>query len=202
MDPYFIAVAARSAERIIGVLLGGLAIYYGYRLFLVVPIETHSDGKIKLPGMSVVLAKAGPGLFFAAFGALVVITSLMHAMSFDDGVIAYQGIATTSAIPESRRSAKPNPGSAPTAQDVSRVRLAIQTLNCLRRIHSVSPGAVPASDIDVALRDAKLALLTGVWNSGEWGALDTFVLWAAGGVDNTPSAAKALFDAEREICTR
>jgi len=27
----------------------------------------QSDGKIRLPGMSVVLAKAGPGLFFAAF---------------------------------------------------------------------------------------------------------------------------------------
>ena len=31
--------------------------YYGFTLFLVLPTETRSDGTIKLPGMSVVLAK-------------------------------------------------------------------------------------------------------------------------------------------------
>ena len=52
MDSNLVAIAAHSIERIIAVLLGGLAVYYGFRLFLVIPLETLSDGKIQLPGMS------------------------------------------------------------------------------------------------------------------------------------------------------
>ena len=62
----------RMFERIIAVIVGSLAIYFGYKLFLLLPTQNDSNGKIELPGFSVVLAKVGPGIFFAAFGSILV----------------------------------------------------------------------------------------------------------------------------------
>ncbi len=202
MDPYFIAIAARSAERIIGVLLGGLAIYYGFRLFLVVPVETRGDGKIQLPGVSVVLAKAGPGIFFAAFGAIVILTSLMNVTKFEDGLVTYQGMAATSPKGAGAERMSPEPGRSAAPQDVARVRIAIQTLNCIRRLSSSGPKAISAADADVAVRDARLALLAGIWDDGAWGDFDRFRSWAAGGAGKTSSPARAIFEAERTDCPR
>ena len=41
MDATLIAVAMHSLERIVAVLLGGLAVYYGFRLFLLLPVGRH-----------------------------------------------------------------------------------------------------------------------------------------------------------------
>lgn len=133
MDPNLIAIFARSLERIVAVLLGGLAVYYGYRLFLVVPVETHSDGKILLPGLSVTLVKAGPGLFFAAFGAIVVITSLMRPIKVTPEE-SYQGVTDTVAPRAETRRTEPQTQRPGTEQDLARVRLTLQTLNCMQRL--------------------------------------------------------------------
>lgn len=201
MEPYFIAIAARCAERIISVLLAGLAIYYGFRLFLVVPVETRVDGKIHLPGMSVVLAKAGPGLFFAAFGVIVIITSLVNGITFEDDLMKYQGmVAQRPRNPPSQTDVTEK--SAATPQDVARVRLAIKTLNCLRQLSKVAVGTIASSDVDLAIQDSKLALLHGVWNAAEWGDWEKFRGWAAGTVQKTTSPAGALFEGERTDCPR
>ena len=41
----------RLIERIVGVLIGGLAIYLGYRLFIKIPEQRGGDGKITLLGI-------------------------------------------------------------------------------------------------------------------------------------------------------
>ena len=199
MDPNLVAISAHSIERIIAVLLGGLAVYYGFRLFLVVPVESRSDGKIQLPGLSVVLAKAGPGLFFAAFGAIVVVTSLMRPIKVG-GDAVYQGITDAAppiaealrAGPQTRR-----PG---TEQDMARLRLAVQTLNCMQRVSSAGAHPLAAHDSDLAVRDAKLALLEGVWATSTWGDFETFKQWATGRTASTASPAKDLFEAQRTDC--
>src|SRR5574341_1112697 len=72
MDPLFL----RALERIIAVLIGGLAIYLGYQLFIHLPTQMNSEGKIVLPGdISVYLSRVGPGAFFALFGTIVVAAS-------------------------------------------------------------------------------------------------------------------------------
>src|SRR5262249_20746864 len=59
----------RFFERIIVVLVSGMAIYLGFRLFLAVPELKDSDGKVELPwNISVVMTRVGPGVFFALFG--------------------------------------------------------------------------------------------------------------------------------------
>ena len=194
MDPNLIAISAHSAERIIAVLLGGLAVYHGFRLFLVVPVETRSDGRIQLPGLSVVLAKAGPGLFFAAFGAIVVVTSLMRPITVG-GDATYQGM-TELAAPKGAELRKPVRVAEP---DLARVRIAVQTLNCMQRLSSTGSRSLPGHDTELATRDARLALLEGVW-ANEWGDFDAFKGWAAGGTGGTKSAAKSVFEEERADC--
>jgi hypothetical protein len=203
MDPKLIAISARSIERIVAVLLGGLALYYGFRLFLVVPFETHSDGQIQLPGMSVVLSKAGPGLFFAAFGAVVIVTSLMQSVTVGrsgepNGGATYQGAAEGPVpVVEARQTAAQTK---PTEQELARVRLAIQTLNCLQRVSRASPKSLSPLDSEVAVRDAKLALLHSVWDASAWGEFDAFKQWAMGRSSTTTSSAKEIFETSRADC--
>jgi hypothetical protein len=79
MDP----ITLRFAERLVAVLFGGMAIYLGYRLFLLVPDRRGGEGRFTFPwDVSVVLARVGPGVFFALFGALVVGTSLVKGVEW------------------------------------------------------------------------------------------------------------------------
>ena len=68
----------RMLERLIAVIVGPLAIYFGYKLFLLLPFQKDSEGKIALPGFSVIMSKVGPGIFFAAFGAIIVYQSITN----------------------------------------------------------------------------------------------------------------------------
>ena len=201
MDSSLVAISAHSLERIIAVLLGGLAVYYGFRLFLVVPFETHSDGSIQLPGASVVLSKAGPGIFFAAFGALVVATSLMRPITVG-GDAVYQGVTESvspSVQPQRPAAQTQTPG---TQQALERTRIAAQTLNCMQRLSSQRSKGIAAQETESAVREAKLALLHGVWNTTEWGDFDSFKQWAVGRTVSTNSPAKSIFEAERSDCPR
>lgn len=77
------AIALRSAERILAIAIGGLAVYLGYRLFLALPEQANSEGKVVLPGnISVYLSRVGPGAFFALFGAIVVASSLYFSIKY------------------------------------------------------------------------------------------------------------------------
>jgi hypothetical protein len=197
MDPGVIAIAARSFERIVAVVLGGMAIYYGYRLFLALPVETRGDGRIHLPGMSVVLAKAGPGLFFAAFGAIIAATSLIQKVSVD-GHNTYEGVTA----PAARTSRQVQPADMVDPQELARVGLEVQTLNCMQRWVDSASTPVNRGDWEITVRDAKLALLKGVWNGPVWGDYEAFKQWAAGGAPGTASPARAVFEAHKPGCGR
>lgn len=202
MDPTLMVVTARAVERIVAVLLGGLAVYYGFRLFLVLPLETQSDGKIRLPGMSVVLSRAGPGLFFLAFGSLVILASLFRTVRiYPDGLVAqyqYEGIATEA--PKHEPSGPSSPATkAPTEQDTVRTVLALQSINCMQRLSARTAKAL-SGDFDQAAREAKLAMLARVWEPDKWGDFASFEQWATGRADVTASPAKDLFSANRIDC--
>jgi hypothetical protein len=199
MDAALIAVAMHGLERIVAVLLGGLAVFYGYKLFLTLPTKTESNGEIRLPGMSVMLAKAGPGLFFVAFGALVIITSLFRPVAIKNGDIDYSGVA------EKPPAAKPRPEPkgkrAGTEQEIVRTQLAVQSLNCMARLASVHAKTL-GGDFQQSARESKLALLGLVWQADEWGSYSDFEQWATGRAAATKSAAKPLFEGERSDCPR
>ena len=66
-------VILRATERLLAVIIGGICVYLGYRLFLRIPEQKEGEGKIEFPGgVSVFVTRVGPGVFFAMFGAAIV----------------------------------------------------------------------------------------------------------------------------------
>ncbi len=77
MDP----ILLRFLERITAVVIGGMAVYFGFRLFQEVPEHKDSSGKFVLPwDISIVMTKIGPGVFFALFGVGAVCLALMRPL--------------------------------------------------------------------------------------------------------------------------
>src|SRR4029453_3805209 len=75
----------RMVERILGVLIGGVLIYFGYRLFLSLAGKRGRDrvaGEFSFAGGNKIkLSKVGPGVFFALFGAGLIVFSLVKPVS-------------------------------------------------------------------------------------------------------------------------
>ena len=69
MEPYNII-------RILVVIIAGFAIYFGYKLFYLV---AERQGKLKISGKdnSLELEDVGPGIFFAAFGTIILVSILL-----------------------------------------------------------------------------------------------------------------------------
>ena len=54
----------RVIERVLAVVVGGMSVYLGYRLFIKLPEQMDSSGKVVLPGgISVFVSRIGPGVF-------------------------------------------------------------------------------------------------------------------------------------------
>lgn len=200
MDHTLIAVSMHGLERIAAVCLGGIAVYYGYKLFLTLPTQTESNGKIKLPGISVVLAKAGPGIFFLAFGALVIITSLLRPIEIitSEGD-HYRGFNDKPAAAKQAPRPEATAKRVGAEQEMARVQLAVQSVNCMARLASTRAKGLGA-EFDQSARESKLALLAAVWQGDKWGGYDEFERWALGRSKATTSAAKGVFEAERTDC--
>ena len=106
------AVVLRAIERILAVAIGGLCIYLGHRLFLQIPAQKEGEGKVEFPGgISVYVARVGPGVFFALFGAALV------AVSFYRGIDAQTTRQASVATTETRA-----PGATPAGRTRSRRR--------------------------------------------------------------------------------
>src|SRR5262245_55616814 len=68
----------RGLERNFAVLIGGLTIYLGYRLFSLAPTDKKAEGTVTLPGgFKVNLSRVGPGAFFALFGGILIGIALL-----------------------------------------------------------------------------------------------------------------------------
>ncbi len=74
----------RAMERIIAIGVAGICIYLGYRLFIKLPEQADSSGKVILPGnISIYLSRVGPGAFFALFGAIVIGYSVHNLLTIN-----------------------------------------------------------------------------------------------------------------------
>ena len=194
----------RMMERIIAVLIGGFGIYLGYRLFYHLPFERSHKGELALPGVKIVLSRVGPGVFFAAFGSLVLYYSLTEPVTVTMPSVAdsgapqigqFTGMAPASAT---SRASQAGPVQA-TPQQRARALSTIEMLNCTQRIlvHAGSKSELQGKMLP-ALRDAKRALLLTVWNTDDWGPTDQ--LGVTGPVENAPFQLRNLFDATYKGC--
>ena len=95
------------AERLLGLLAGGLCVVLGYRLFVKLPEKTDSSGKVVLPGgVSIWLSRVGPGIFFALFGAAIVAYSFASTVKVTNeqtGPSPRASTATTGEAPATSR---------------------------------------------------------------------------------------------------
>jgi hypothetical protein len=163
------AVAGRMIERLLVVASAGVSVYLGYRLFLRIPDYKDAQGEIKLPAMnmSVTFSRVGPGVFFAIFGAAVLLASYLHPITVEPQ------IQNPTPAGMEAKSGKFE-GASPTRdeQESSRKFVVAHTIRSLNGIVSTSQ---PQNEQDrrAAIRDAKLALMDLAWDSS-WGDAAVF----------------------------
>lgn len=175
----------RMVERILGVLIGGVLIYFGYRLFLSLAGKggrDHAAGEFSFAGNKIKLSRVGPGVFFALFGAGLIVFSLVKPVSL---TVSPRAAKTTS---------NPKPGviaasefkfvgavSVPeTDEDRARMRGETQediiVLN--RALDQADVSERP--QLERAVVKSKIALMEPLW-AEDWGELKDFRDWLAKG---------------------
>ena len=165
MDP----IILRSLERIIAVLIGGLSMYLGYRLFLNMREQPDSEGHFSLPGgISIYLTRVGPGVFFALFGAIVIALSLYTTVTFREtstaSTVEFSGAGQTD-DEEDRQGV-----------EVERSQLKQDIFFLNRTLPSILPSDMSADeqvDVKLAVPRIKLGLMKTVWDE-DWGDYKRF----------------------------
>jgi hypothetical protein len=176
----------RAIERMIGVLIGGISIFLGYRLFLNLPEKTDGQGKFILPGgISVYLSRVGPGVFFALFGVGVVIASLYFSV----------GVRTEEMTGEEKKMVKVATSYAGgNGETLTEARAnVLGDMFLLNKVTTFLRGDLSTKDrqdIERAIPRIKLALMSSVWGDGkDWGNYQEFKKWVEGGCSGTPPKA-------------
>ena len=173
----------RMVERILGVLIGGVLIYFGYRLFLSLAGKRGRDrgaGEFSFAGGNKIkLSKVGPGVFFALFGAGLIVFSLVKPVS----LTVSPGAAKSS-------TSAPKPGVVAASEfkfvgavsvpetDQDRVRMRTETQQdvlALNRAFDVAEAA-DRPGLGRAVSRAKFALMEPLW-AEDWGDIADFRDW-------------------------
>lgn len=76
----------RELERLLTVLIAGLAVYLGFRLFY---LAAEKQGELRVSGkqFSLRLADVAPGIYFALFGSAVLVFSLLSRVDFSQSSV-------------------------------------------------------------------------------------------------------------------
>jgi hypothetical protein len=182
----------RVIERVLAVVIGGLSIYLGYRLFIRLPKQKDSSGKVMLPGdISIFFSRVGPGVFFSLFGAAVVVVSLQHGLELDlANKASVTGDSTEKTANLKVRYIGGGAGEPdPARRDALRAE-ARGTIAELNKLPTMLATNVPPSrrtDVAQAVRESKLALMGMVWGT-DWGEFAKFRNWVNDGeTDPAPS---------------
>ena len=196
MDPQSLTILLGAFQRILSILIGGMLIYFGYRLFLSLPGKRGRDGgsgEFSLGSANKVkLSKVGPGVFFAIFGAGLIAYSFAKPMkvnipaaaqtapsatnspSAGTGVVAAAGFSYVGAV------------SAPeTEEDRARMRNETQQDIIILNRALDRANASERPQVERAVVRAKVALMEPLW-AEDWGELKDFRDWLAKG--GTPPA--------------
>jgi hypothetical protein len=194
----------RMLERLIAVIVGPLAIYFGYKLFLLLPFQKDSEGKITLPGFSVILSKVGPGIFFAAFGSIIVYQSITNEVIVKTDKGDFMGGVALN-TPAQDSNPKRVPGDSKneiSPQEFQIVRQAIQMLNCMQAVAVGSDPGVRGEDTEEPVRLAKMALLEKIWDAEKWGKPEVFSSNITMGIGNIHEELKEIYTGKLPGCPK
>lgn len=201
MDPQSLTILVGAFQRILGILIGGMLVYFGYRLFLSLPARRGSDdssGEFSLGRTNKVkLSKVGPGVFFAIFGAGLIAYSFAKPMKVNIPAMSESGpggtstpkagTTTVAAAGFSYMGAVSNPDN-----DEDRARMRIETQKDIIGLNRALDRANTSerTQLERAVVKAKVALMEPLW-ADDWGELKDFRDWLAKGgtpPDKTQSA--------------
>ncbi len=190
MSEVLVGIVLNGIQHIIAILVGLTSVYLGYRLFLELPRRREGETKLDLPGgISILLSRIGPGVFFALFGVGMIIYSITKPIEITD--IAEQ-VATAEGATTIKRSRSLTGLSQQNGSPVTDMAFAaIDRATIIARLNRISATAAqtqsgPAlTDTNIALREAKLALMREVWRV-EWGDYTVFHLWVTEQFEQDP----------------
>lgn len=194
-------ILLRMGERILADIIGGICIYLGYSLFLRISEQKTGDAKMSFPGgISVHIARVGPGVFFTLFGATLVSLSFFKPVSVNSDQVIHEA---TPGLPDSSASVaagkinftgmnSPAPLTEQEASADARVKLRkdIQLLNTLPNSLRTDLPPQDRIRIDLALDRIKLTLMKPVWGEAAegWGTWEEFEIWQKNGSPSPPPA--------------
>ncbi len=172
----------RFLEHLTAVLIGGMTIYLGFRLFLAVPEHRDAAGKLVLPwDVSIVLTRVGRGVFFALFGVVAVSLALLRPLD-----IRFQDSPDPHRLRYAGQAAGVDEAARADARALLRGEMA--TLNTLPRQLRADLAEHERDSMSRGLARVKLALLKDVWGGPEEGFGDfaEFERWVRQGGDPHP----------------
>ena len=164
----------RGIERILGVLIGGCSIYFGYRLFFVLAstrAQNQASGSASLSigsKFSFAMQQVGPGVFFALFGAIVVGSSMNARLETKAPSGAELKFATSPTLPEAEREG---------------VKQRIAALNRVPGMLASSVSSAQREELRLRIGEIKAMLVNSIWDPA-WGGEDKrteFQYWVVQG---------------------
>jgi hypothetical protein len=202
VDPQSLTILVGAFQRILSILIGGMLVYFGYRLFLSLPGKRGREGgsgEFSLGRSNrVKLSKVGPGVFFAIFGAGLIAYSFARPMKVNIPTAAVNG-PNAAAAPSAATAPKENKSTVGAASfsyvgavsapetDEDRARMRAETQEDIIALNRAldRANASERPQIERAVVRAKVALMEPLW-AEDWGELKDFRDWLAKG--GTPPA--------------
>ena len=178
METIEMLMLARSAERIVALLLGGAAIYLAFKLFLNLPNVNSIDDNFKFKTyFSYHIIKIGMGAMFMMFGATIVLFSIFKAPKYIDktGHIEYTGM--NSQLEHSHTSE--------TLIDPSLFMDYFAILNDIPEKLMADIDPIERNRIETTISRTKLNLMLAIWDEDLWGDPIAFNNWIVRG-ENFP----------------
>lgn len=186
MDPLLL----RFFERLTVVLLGGMAIYLGFRLFLEVPEHKDGAGKFVLPwDISIVMTRIGPGVFFALFGVIAVSLALIRPLEIGSQAPSnFENPGNQARLRYATNIAYADKSARHDAR--SSLRKEIATLNTITGALQKDLPKFERDEFERRIRHIKLALMKPVWGETDegFGEFSEFERWIKEGEPEPPPA--------------
>lgn len=194
----------RAVERFASVAIGGLAIYLGYRLFMSLEQRVEEgEAKLFLPGdVSVYVGRVGPGIFFAMFGAGILIMSFLSPLNVVAGgtpgpAAGVEAAAAASGAAQSEGGDRATASISYVSGEVDAARFRSDRANVqrdlltLRKLEGsldeyldaeapLDPGTAEAANLLNTLHRVKRLMMLSVWDEG-WGDPRAFGQWVQSG---------------------
>jgi hypothetical protein len=170
-------IMLRAAERILAILIGGLAIWCGFRLFLAVP-DQPADSQVELSlakSQRLLISRIGPGTFFALFGTALVLASFYFSINLKTQAgDRYSGLGPRATQTSPAPAA--TPATAVPPLDAADMRLSLAFLSDIEAELAANSTEIEKGWRARRFQTTKLAILGRGWEPG-WGDFAEFEIW-------------------------